>query len=474
MLIDADPSSVIALRRALVELSFDVQVELTGRNGLETVASIGADIVLVDQSLPDMSGVEVIKRLKQVDDTLPVILLQEMNQPAATIQAFKLGAFDCLPKPLEPSRLRRRIGDAVRSQEPESKSTVKVSDSWEDEDEAILGSCPVMRNIWREVGCAARTDSCVLLRGEPGTGKFTLAKYLHRQSDRCQKPVSHIDCQAFSPSSLESELFGSNSDRGTLNCTPGGTVILRNIDALPTNLQARLANYITQADHPRRNDSTTGKCRIFAVTSQNLEKMVREGDFLSELYYLLLSCSINQPPLRLRQGDLPSLVHSSLNRIVQQIMPGKRVPEISHDAMRTLVSHTWPGNLEELHSVLSQAVVAAPGPMITANLVHIQADSEGNSAAARSDRNSEFQTHWDTFADLRIDAGTENLYEQAMIEADRKLLARVLHHTSGNQAMASRILGITRTSLRKKLRLAGLMVQQIVEPSESVAESTSS
>jgi DNA-binding NtrC family response regulator len=247
-----------------------------------------------------------------------------------------------------------------------------------------------------------------------------------------------------------------------------GTLVLQEVGALPLPAQSRLLQVLRERkfDRPGRSVSIPVTGRLVATSSQDLEALVRSGRMRPDVYYLLSSFTICLPPLRQRHGDLPLLIEQLLAQRIRETGGSGPRPRVSEAALHILSRHTWPGNIDELQSVLDRSLVEAKGNVILSDSMIEALNREPLLEQGAPGDRVHATTDWEAFSDLRIEAGTEDLYAEAINETDRKLLTRVLSHTGGNQAHAARILGITRASLRKKLRGLGLGAAPAADESE--------
>jgi len=462
LLIDADPTIAVSVRHALGDPSHEMRREPTGRGGIDWVKSADPDLILVDEFLPDMTGLEVVREIRGLHCNSPVVLLGSQGYCDRATEATKSGANEHLHKPIEAIRLRRLVHEAIEIKHSmQSPIRRGLGPGWSDLPLELVSQCPVMQQTFASMGRVATKNVSVLIRGEIGTGKRAIARHIHAHSNNRDQEIHEVFVNSMNERQLELELFGDGQRQPIFERFPNATIILHEVASLPLDLQSRLYHYLN-LKHSRLQYERNARGRFVATSSDELEHLVRDGEMRSDLYYWLSSSEIRVPALRQRQGDIPLLIEHALERLAREVMGSDAPMEITQEAMRQLTRHTWPGNFDEFKSVMRQAVVTCCTNVISTDCLSITPDGDAV-VAGRGETSGSFQTQWDDFADRRIDAGAEDLYEQAILETDRKLLCRVLQHTSGNQALASRILGITRTSLRKKLKQVGLIAQQLKE-----------
>lgn len=471
----------VLVQQALDGVEAEVVLQLTGTAGIEYTASNLPDVIVLDHLLPDTTGTEILAQLHSSAPTCPIIFVTSHKTGGTAIEAMKLGAFDYLTKPFDLPRLRGLIERAMKLSSTLRMPAEALSaiDPLSGPPGELVGESPTMQAVFKAIGTVAMHDVSVLLAGEQGTGKETVAHAIHANSRTPNGPFVKLHCPSYDAAQLEQQLFGDSSlespetSRGKLEQAHGGTLLLEEVGALSLPIQGRLLNVLRESvlQGNSSGPATRINARIVATTSVELEGLVRSGALRSDLYYLLSSFVIRLPPLRQRAGDLPLLIEQLLPSICASNSSGGSSPLIITDeAIRLLCGHTWPGNIDELKSVLRRAAVESKSKIALPETI-AKAISGDPVLRPDSDEHAQaYSTDWDTFAKLRIEHGADSLYQEAMLETDRKLLSRVLEHTEGNQARAARILGITRTSLRKKLRQAQLVVLQSVAAKDIPSE----
>jgi two-component system nitrogen regulation response regulator GlnG len=431
-------------------------------------------VILLDLRLPDQSGLEVYQQLRCIDARIPVIFITMAKGADAAIEAMKQGAYDYLFKPLDLHQLRRVVGEALEvAQRMRQPAVVAETAADPDVDGAIVGSCPAMREVYKAIGRVAAQDVPVLITGESGTGKELVARAIYQHGPRAMGPFLALNCAAIPENLLESELFGhekgafTGADRrriGKFEQCSGGTIFLDEIGDMPLALQAKILRLLQEQAFERvgGNETVTTNVRLIAATHRDLEGWSAEGKFRPDLYYRLGVFTIHLPPLRERGDDLPMLVHHYIRRFNREL--GREVREIAAEAMERLCSHSWPGNIRELQSVLKQALLRSTGPvLIPAFLPSLTGVPRTAAAAALS---AEESATLESFIRQRLQAGSNQLYQETLRQVDQFLLPLVLQSTSGNKVQAARILGITRMTLRMKLREMGLSDPKSVEGDE--------
>jgi two-component system nitrogen regulation response regulator GlnG len=383
------------------------------------------------------------------------------------IEAMKQGAFDYLFKPLDLAQVRKVVGEALevsRRMRTPAVLTETAPDS--DVEGAILGSCPAMREVYKAIGRVAGQDVTVLIAGETGTGKELIARAIYQHSARAKAPFMALNCAAIPENLLESELFGhekgsfTGADRrriGKFEQCNHGTILLDEIGDMPLALQAKILRLLQEQSFERVGGNETVKTdvRLIAASHRDLKALSAEGKFRQDLYYRLSVFTIQLPPLRDRNEDLPVLVQHFVRRCNVEL--GRDVQEIAPEAMERLRSYSWPGNIRELQSVIKQALLQAQGSVLLASFLP---DLSGGPAVGTPPASIDLEL--ETFIRQRLQPDSHDLYAEAHGQLDRFLLSRVLEYTGGSQHQAARLLGIARQTLRLKLRDIGLRVTQSV------------
>jgi two-component system response regulator AtoC len=475
LLIDDDAVMIPGqVRQAFPTPPHRVEVAGTGAKGLQRAGAAAPDVILLDLRLPDQSGLEVYQQLRCIDARIPVIFITMAKGADAAIEAMKQGAYDYLFKPLDLHQLRRVVGEALEvGQRMRQPAVVAETAADPDVDGAIVGSCPAMREVYKAIGRVAAQDVPVLITGESGTGKELVARAIYQHGPRAMGPFLALNCAAIPENLLESELFGhekgafTGADRrriGKFEQCSGGTIFLDEIGDMPLALQAKILRLLQEQAFERvgGNETVTTNVRLIAATHRDLEGWSAEGKFRPDLYYRLGVFTIHLPPLRERGDDLPMLVHHYIRRFNREL--GREVREIAAEAMERLSSHPWPGNIRELQSVLKQALLRSTGPVLIPAFLPSPTGAPRTAAAAAL--SADELAPLESFIRQRLQAGSNDLYEETLKKVEQFLLPLVLQSTGGNKVQAARILGINRLTLRMKLREIGLSDPKSVEGDE--------
>jgi len=460
LVIDDEASILRAFERAFASDTTRVLTAKTGHEGEELFRSSKPDVVIIDLSLPDTTGLECFKRLRLVDPRVPFIFITGHGTVETAIEATKLGAYDYLFKPLELDEIRSILDKAFKL-----SRMVRVQPLLADEedtvDDAIVGRCRAMKEVYKAIGRVAAQNLTVLLLGESGTGKEIVAQAIYHHSDRANGPFQAINCAAIPDALLESEIFGhekgafTDAQRqriGKLEQADGGTLFLDEVGDMSPLTQAKLLRVLQDNSFERVGSNTLIKVnvRIIAATNHDLKKLVSEGLFRLDLYYRLSVVSIHLPPLREREDDLKILAEYFLRKYSKEF--GKDIRSIAPETLKLLEAYHWPGNVRELESVMKQSLLTARGNVLLPEFVPDLVVEEPHGGISHTD----CETLSESFITKRIAEGSHRLHAEAIASTEHKLISQVLKHTGGNQLKASEILGISRVTLRSKLKSLGI------------------
>jgi two-component system nitrogen regulation response regulator GlnG len=477
LVVDDEPSILLAFRRAYRNAAVEVLTAETAGEGLEVAGQRRPDVIILDVHLPDMTGLEALAKLRTLDARSPVVFITGKSTTETAIEAMKLGAYEYLLKPLELAQLRQVISRALEiSRLMHVPAVVADREPVDDRADAIVGRCPAMQEVYKAIGRVASQEVTVLISGESGTGKELVARALYQHSRRAAGPFLAINCAALPEHLLESELFGhekgafTGADRrriGKFEQCSGGTIFLDEVGDMSPLTQAKILRLLQEQSFERLggNETIRADVRILAATNTDLETLVTRGQFRQDLYYRLSVFTILLPPLRKRGDDLPFLVQHYLHRFNREL--GKDVQALAPESLALLQGYAWPGNVRELQSVLKQALLRATGSILAPDFlpdfvklgVPVGADGApgGRGPASPAEPLALGQ-----FIEEQLRTETSDLYAATLRRMEKFLLTRVLQHTGGNQLQAARILGITRGSLRTKLRDLGITIGRTV------------
>jgi DNA-binding NtrC family response regulator len=468
LLIDDDAELVPELvRHSFPPPEWNVEVAASGEAGLERVRARPPDVILLDLRLPDQSGLDVFEQLRKIDARIPVIFVTMAKTADTAIEAMKRGAFDYLNKPLDLQRLRSVVAEAAEVVRLRSPVALASEPSSADSRTTLYGSCPGMLEVYKAIGRVAAQDVTVLITGESGTGKELVARAIWQHSGRSKMPFLALNCAAIPETLLESELFGhekgafTGADRrriGKFEQCRGGTLLLDEIGDMPIQLQAKILRLLQEQTFERVGGSETIQTdvRLIAATHRDLKARAVDERFRGDLYYRLSVFRIDLPPLRERADDLEALVRHCLERYNREL--GREVVEVAPQTLDRLRAYSWPGNVRELESVLKRAFLRASGSVLLPNFLPELAE---NDAPAPPSQRPAFDL--DAYIRGRIAAGAADIHAETHAEVDRLLFTRALEFTHGNHREAARVIGISRQTMRTKMRAFGLHVAHSVE-----------
>ena len=480
LVVDDDKLILDCFRYAFPPEQISIETAVSVAEALAIFRQQTFDIVVADIRLPDASGLQLLQNLQAIDCRVPVILMTGHGTASTAIEAMRCGAFEYLLKPLDLDVLQAVIDRALEASRM-SRIPARIAGETEattSDGDLLVGQCPAMQEVYRQIGRVAGQDVTVLILGESGTGKEVVARAIYQYSKRSDKPFLAINCAAIPENLLESELFGhekgafTGAERkriGKFEQCDGGTLLLDEIGDMTPLTQTKVLRVLQDQQFERvgGNEMVHTNVRLIAATNRDLTEMMEQGTFRSDLYYRLNVYTIHLPPLRERSNDLPLLVDHFIRRFSREL--DKQIHRISPEAMEILQKYPWPGNLRELQSVLKHAAVEANGQVILPEFLPESVRgivSESNSGGIAKSAEFGSDDELKRFIHQRIRAGSESLYDEVIQRVERTLLSELLHQVSGNISRASAILGISRSTLRVKLATLGINLDRSVRLSE--------
>ncbi|OWK40280.1 sigma-54-dependent transcriptional regulator [Fimbriiglobus ruber] len=477
LVVDDESSILHAFRRVFADPMYVLATASTAAEAVEAAGRVKPDVIVLDVHLSDATGLQTFHRLRAADARTPVILITGHGTSDLAIEAIKHGAFDYLTKPLELPQLRDVVDQAFKtSRLMHVPAVLGELEPIPDVADVLIGRGPGMQEVYKAIGRVASTDATVLILGETGTGKELVARAIYQHSRRAEKPFLAINSAAIPEQLLESELFGhekgayTGADRkriGKFEQCSGGTVFLDEVGDMSPLIQAKVLRLLQDQTFERVGGSETVRTdvRLIAATNANLEQLTEQDQFRKDLYFRLNVFTIRLPPLRERGADVDLLTDHYVRRFARELQ--KPVQGLAPDGRELLQRHAWPGNVRELQSTLKKAILYSRGSVITAQDLNA---ALGTVAAPVPVAGSTGGFDWDHFVQQRIAAGVESLYAEAVTAMEREVLLRVLQHTHGNQVQAARILGITRGSLRNKIRALNISIGRSIWADDDQAD----
>ena len=437
LIVDDENATRDLCRDIVAESGLRTRTASTTEQALEILEQYPVDIVITDLRVPEIGGIELLKRVRETHAQTPVIVLTQYGTIESAVEATRMGAADYVTKPFHIPELRTKLDRVVRSIELDQENRVLREQLRTRPGFAgLIGLSPKMQRVYKLIEKVSQHNYPVLILGESGTGKELVARSIHFSGTRRNKPFAPVDCSALVPTLIESELFGyvkgaftgaNTNKQGLMEAAGSGTLFLDEIGDLPIDLQAKLLRALQEKEiRPvGSTDRVPISVRVIAATNRDLEAAVRTGNFRQDLFFRLNVVQIKMPPLRERKGDIPLLVNSFLEKFSDADAPART---ISEDAMIRLMAYDWPGNVRELENAIERAIALGTGPIL-----HV-GDLPSNlqyGTGERLPQNDEL---------LPLD------------ERERRAIMRALRESGGDKLAAARLLGIGKTTLYRKLK----------------------
>lgn len=456
---DDDPAVCMVVQETLNREGYGV-ITVDGVEALlNTVATERGHLVITDVMMNDGNGLDALSNIQENYPHLPVIVMSAHSTLSMTVRAMQGGAVEYLPKPFDIKNLKEIVAISLRR----IRGTKKV-EQVSQEKQGLVGSAPVMQDLFRSLARSAQTDLSVLIMGETGTGKELIARSVHEYSHRQNYPFVAVNMAAIPSELIESTLFGHKKGAfsGAVEHKAGhfeqahrGTLFLDEIGDMPLSAQTRLLRVLQEGEYTPVGGNMVMKAdvRIVAATHKNLQRLVQMGEFREDLYYRLNVVPLHVPPLRDRTEDIPALVEKFCEKASERGL--NNVP-FESNAYGLLQDYKWPGNVRELENVVNRLLIQANGNRVTADMVVIELRNK-NTLYASGNRGEIPENLYDamlSYLDPAFEYGlpAPGLYGRVLTEVERPLIERTLQAVSGNQIKAAYILGLNRNTLRKKIK----------------------
>ncbi|HEX4643451.1 MAG TPA: sigma-54 dependent transcriptional regulator [Candidatus Acidoferrales bacterium] len=437
MVVDDEVTTRNLCRDVAGDAGLQVYAAATTEEALDILDKYPIDIVVTDLQVPQLGGLELLKRMRAGNAETAVIVLTQYGTIATAIEATRLGATDYVTKPFHVEELRAKLDRLIHTIEMDQENRLMREELRSRPGfGGLIGMSPRMQRVYKLIQKVSQHTYPVLILGESGTGKELVARSIHFSGLRKNKPFAPVDCSSLVPTLIESELFGyvkgaftgaQHTKQGLFESAGEGTLFLDEIGDLPVDLQAKLLRALQEREiKPVGSNERIGiRARVIAATNRDLESAIRTGGFRQDLYFRLNVVQIKLPALRERKTDIPLLANSFLEKFSD---PARPIQTISEDAMRRIMSYDWPGNIRELENAIERAVALGSGPILQVG------DLPSNLQYASSEK----LTDVDELVPL------ETLEKRAIL--------RALQETSGDKLAAARLLGIGKTTLYRKLK----------------------
>jgi len=459
LVIDDEQIVLKSCRRILEGESHQVFTVPSGQEAFEVLAKEPIDIVITDIKMPGMDGMQVLDRIKKEYPDVLVIMITGYSTVQSAVEAMKLGAFDYIPKPFTPDEVSVVVQRAL-----EKKRLVVENIYLRKELEAkygfenIIGSSPRMQEVYKLIRKVAPTDSTVLIRGESGTGKELIARAIHFNSARKERPFVPVDCGVLAQELLESELFGhvKGSFTGAVVTKPGlfevadgGSIFLDEIGDTNSNFQSKLLRVMQEREFTPVGGVTLKKVdvRFIVATNKDLDQLVKTGSFREDLFYRLNVVSITVPPLKERKDDIPLLAYFFLKKYAKEMK--KEIESISVDAMNKLISYGWPGNVRQLENVIERAIVMAEGNTINTEHLPFAVADEAAHPDMPIPRTAE-----------ELKDAKKRLRESSVESIEKSFILDALTRNNWNVTRSAAAVGMQRPNFQALMRKYNVKLQQ--------------
>jgi DNA-binding NtrC family response regulator len=466
LLIDDEPNILFSIEKVFKDQEIQVLSAKSAEEGLKLATEHSPNVILLDIRLGNRSGLELFDDLRRLDSKSLVIFITGHGTTDTAIEAMKLGAFDYLVKPLDADQLRQVVDQAFAvSRLMHVPALIDEGDRPEDNPDRLIGNGAAMQAVCKQIGRVAAQDVNVLVLGECGTGKELVARAIYYHSHRGQMPFLAVNCAINPDSLLESELFGyergafpgaEHQRIGKCEQCNGGTLFLDEIGDMSPGTQAKILRLLQDGRFERLggNESISADVRIIAATNRNLDSLIEQGRFRKELFYRLRGVTIHLPPLRKCREDLAELAHYFLFRYNRQLKTA--VQSIAPESLELMEKYDWPGNVRQLQSVIREALMISVGSTILPDFLPIEFH-QGKTVEKSNDLETSAPTEineqsFSEYIGNAILSGENDLYRRVIDHVDRILVTQAMRQAGGKQNRAAEILGLSRVTLRAKLR----------------------
>ena len=466
LIVDDDLSLCHFLKKTLSQKGYEIITCHTGRDAGESVNEQEPNLVLLDNKLPDRAGLDILKELKENKPKMPVVIMTAFGTTDTAIEAMRRGAFDYILKPFELEEISELVAKGLEANKLMKRAVAipALSEYMEDSDQ-IIGKSKPMQEIFKLIGQVAESDVTVLIRGESGTGKELVARAIYQHSRRKDGPFLAINCAAIPETLLESELFGhekgaftgaSKRRIGKFEQCHQGTILLDEVGDMSLSTQAKILRVLQEGEFERIGGNETIKVdvRVLASTNRKLEESIKEGKFREDLYYRLKIMTIALPPLRERKEDIQELTEYFFHLYNRQL--GTQVSYIDPSIFKKLLSYTWPGNVRELGNTIKRGLILAKGDVLSEEEIIFDEGDGVTSFGSEEELEKSLNKMLDPLiSDILRFWGT-GLHSNLLDKVERFLIQKALTETGGNQVQASKLLGISRNTLRHRIEKYGL------------------
>lgn len=446
LIVDDDRAHRLMLTTLLGQWGYLTHEAMDGEAALNFVRRTPVDLVLMDMRMPKMDGIAATREIQRHNPAIPIVIMTAYSSIPSAVEALKSGASDYLTKPLDFDALRLVMDRALEHTRLREENEGLKRQLARFQFSEVIGRSAGMEHLLEMAALVAPTEATVLITGESGTGKGVIARGLHANSARRERPLVEVNCAAIPETLIESELFGHEKGaftgadrqrRGRFSMADGGTLFLDEIGELPLSMQAKLLRVLQDGEIQRVGSDMAipVDVRVIAATNRDLEAMVGDGSFREDVYYRLNVVTLEVPPLRERSEDIPPLVQHFQKRLSERYR--KPVRGVTPQAMDLLLRYSWPGNIRELENVLERSVILLQGEYISEKELPFTIRNLGPNDRKDGGRNTR-----------------ETFFRETspLAEMERQAVLKALEEAGGNKSEAARLLGITRRTLKLKLR----------------------
>jgi len=440
LIVDDEDSALQLCADIAREAGLRVRTARTTEQALTMLDDFPTDIVITDLRVPDLGGLELLRRIREHYPEVSVLMLTQYGTIETAVEATKMGAADYVTKPFHIDELRRKLQRLVREQELDQENRVlreqlRTRPGYKE----LIGTSPKMQRVYKLIEKVSQHNYPVLILGESGTGKELVARSIHFSGPRCNRQFVPVDCSSLAPTLIESELFGYvkgaftgavHSKQGVFESADGGTLFLDEIGNLPVDMQSKLLRVLQEREVKPvgGNERVSVNVRVIAATNRDLDAAVRQNTFRKDLFFRLNVVQIKIPPLRERKSDIPLLVQAFLEKFVDS-GSSSSIPILAEDAMAKLTAYDWPGNVRELENAIQRAVALGSSPILhSGDLPSNVQNGPGSEALVPDDKTLPLE------------------------ELERRAVLKALQESSGDKLAAARMLGIGKTTLYRKLK----------------------
>lgn len=466
ILIVDDEQSLVYVLKKLLEDEFTIDTASDGEEAISYIKKNEYFAIFLDIRIPKINGMEVLSYSKKITNKPNVIIMTAQNTMVNAIDAMKQGAYDYITKPFE---LDEIIGIIEKIKRDENLINIKTEKTEDFLDTLLVGKSKTMQEVFKTIGKLSHNNITVLILGESGTGKELIARAIHLNSARSDKPFIVVNTPSVPTELLESELFGhekgsytgaNEKKDGKFIAANGGTIFLDEIGDMPLNLQAKLLRVIQEkeVEHIGSNKPVKIDVRIIAATNKNLKSMIKNAKFREDLYYRLNVIEITLPPLRERRSDIPILANFFIKKFAKELdIPEK---QLSEDALTFLHSYNFPGNIRELENAIRRCMVMSPSSILNSDDFKEILDNEKtlNTDKYTNAQNIEASPFEDiirlrikNYAEKVKNTEINDVYKSIMSLTEKIIIEEILNLYNFNQLKVSKFLGINRNTLRKKI-----------------------